>query len=260
MYKIYWMDGRMDCPAQQDHSVFPGPLLMIIIKDIQLSNIFPCPYIDGRTARFAYFHAFELDERDLEQFLAKGWRKFGAYFFRPMCLQCRSCSPIRVKVQDFRLRKSQRKIIRRNALTSVEFKPLSYSDEIFDIYVDHSIRRFNNHDTDKDDFQNSFFFASCPSLQSEYYYNGKLAAAGFLDCSSHGLSSVYFVFHNDYKKLGLGVFSMCKEIEYARKLGLEHYYLGYYIRENASMAYKNRFCPHQHLDWSTMQWADCRTC
>jgi len=68
------------------------------------------------------------------------------------------------------------------------------------------------------------------------------------------LSSVYFFFDPDYSKLGIGTFSILKEIEHARSLDLPYYYLGYYVPGCDSMEYKDSFRPREHYDWEEKRW------
>ena len=69
----------------------------------------------------------------------------------------------------------------------------------------------------------------------------------------------YYVHHIDWavKCLCAGIgyrdfFS--KEIEFAKSLGLKYYYLGYYIENNKSMSYKNRFFPNEKYIWESGFW------
>jgi len=212
-----------------------------------------CPYLDNRKLIFEYFFARDLSKEELEEYLSKGWRKFGLYYFRPRCPDCRSCQPIRIPVATFSPSKSQRRVLNKGYEITVRIKDLYYSDEIYEIYENHSINRFGK-DTTIEDFRNSFYIESCPSLQSEYYLKDKLIAVGYLDYSSKALSSVYFMYNCNYTDLNLGTFSALKEIELSRNLGLSYYYLGYYIEENRSMSYKNRFRPYEIMNWHTEKW------
>ncbi|MFC1671337.1 arginyltransferase, partial [Spirochaetota bacterium] len=108
--------------------------------------------------------------------------------------------------------------------------------------------------TDIEDFMANFYSESCPSVQSEYYLKDQLIAVGFLDMSSKSLSSIYFIFKTAYEKYSLGTFGALKEIEYTSSLGLKYYYLGYYIENNQSMSYKNRFQPNEKYNWQNEKW------
>lgn len=226
---------------------------MILLQKPKLDELAACPYLPQRQKQFQYFFAKDLDETEITFLLARGWRKFGAYFFRPACPACRACVPIRVLAQEFQPSKSQRKRLRRNQGLEVTFGPLNYSERAYAIYKDHSETRFGQH-SDLEGFLFNFYSPSCPNLQSEYYLDGELIAVGYLDQGVDGLSSVYFIYDTAYSHLGLGTFSIISEIEYTRHLGLPHYYLGYFVRDCQSMSYKDRFKPGEYYNWQTGCW------
>jgi leucyl-tRNA---protein transferase len=203
--------------------------------------------------RFEYFFAHNINDRELNRLLCRGWRKFGEYYFRPNCDDCMRCIPIRVMVQDFKPTKSQRRVLRNCVNVEVRFRELEYRDEIFEIYRDHSMNRFGK-ESDPDEFIAAFYTPSCPAMQSEYYLNGEMVAVGFIDISSSGLSSVYFAYKTSIEQLQPGTYSILKEVEYAASRGLKYYYLGYYVKESRRMEYKGHFHPHEKYDWSSQRW------
>ncbi|MBD3343618.1 MAG: arginyltransferase [Chitinivibrionales bacterium] len=228
---------------------------MIFYKNPIISQPFQCPYLPEKTAQYACFFAGDVSSGELDTLLERGWRKFGIYFFRPSCPNCRACIPIRVPVQTFSLSSSQKKIRNRNKNVVFQFNPLRYSDRVYEIYSDHSKTRFGKKTT-KDEFIESFYVPSCPSFQSEYYIEDKLFGVGFLDKSDKAFNSIYFVFLSEERKRGPGVLSVLREIEYARTQRLHYYYLGYWIEENASMEYKDRYKPNQKMNWETGEWRE----
>lgn len=201
--------------------------------------------------------ATDLSDQEFNKLLVEGWRRFGIYFFRPMCDNCRACIPIRVPVDSFRPSKSQKRVIKKNSNTKVLFRELSYWDEIYRVYEDHS-KRFGQ-DTSVENFRQTFFSPAVPAFQSEYYVDEKLAGVGFIDLGSDGISSVYFVFKGEYSYLSLGTFGVLKEIEMVRDLGMKYYYLGYYLEDNKHMKYKARFKPYQLYDWNREIWTTQET-
>lgn len=226
---------------------------MVLYQDLAISNPAPCPYLENKVFTQAYFLAGEVDENEAEILFSTGWRKFGCFFFRPVCVQCRNCIPVRIPVRNLVLSKSQNRLVRKNQSTKVQFSPLAFDEEVFEVYKEHSGERFGKK-VDRDEFINNFCTISCPSLLSKYYIDGVLAAAGFLDISSQGLSSVYFVFRKQFQHLGLGNFSVIREAEQARMMGLQYYYLGYYVVDNRIMEYKTRFLPYETFNWNAEQW------
>lgn len=225
---------------------------MVEIRERDISDEFSCPYLD-KMARNEYFFAMELDHEDINKLLAEGWRKFGWYYFRPACKNCSACIPLRILTSDFKPSRSQRKVMTKNQNTEMKVCGLEFRDEIFELYKKHSLVRFEQ-PSEKQDFIETHFFPSCPALQAEYYVDGKLVAVGFLDQGSHGLSSVYFIYDTDYSHLSLGVYGAIKEIDLARRMKLDYYYLGYWIPENRSMKYKNNYYPHELMDWESKKW------
>jgi len=226
---------------------------MKLLSEPLVSEESPCSYIDGKNWRFTYFFAVDVTAEELDVILSKGWRKFGMYYFKPLCRDCTRCIPIRVKTDELILSKSQRRAVRDCSNVRVEFKELDCRDEIFEIYEDHSLSRFSKI-SNYEDFHTSFYTQSCPAMQSEYYIDDKLAGVGFIDVSSNALSSIYFIYRDEYTKFRLGTFSALKEAEYALSLGLKYYYLGYFIENNSKMAYKNNFHINEKMSWNTGIW------
>ena len=104
---------------------------MQLYQELRYSTPVPCPYLPGKTLTQAFFFAGELDENELDLLLEAGWRRFGYLFFRPVCVNCRKCIPIRITVNDFLPSKSQRRLLRKNNNTSIVFMLLEYFEELF---------------------------------------------------------------------------------------------------------------------------------
>ena len=225
----------------------------MLLQERAISEIVDCPYLHGVESRLEYFFASSLDENELDELLSNGWRKFGYYFFRPLCIGCFKCVPIRVRVDEFTPSKNQKKLIKRNKDVKVRFGPIRYSDDAYRIYSDHSANRFSQ-DADMETFLFNFYSPSNLAFQSEYYLENQLIGVGYLDRSREAFNSVYFSFDTSFSSFSLGTFSILKEIEYAASLNMKRYYLGYYISENKSMRYKNRYFPNEKYDWDKKQW------
>lgn len=228
---------------------------MIKLCETKVSHLVECPYLPEKEMQFKYFFAKGLNESELDHYLSRGWRKFGLYYFKPECPGCTDCIPIRIPVEDFKPSRSQRRILKKSPQIEVKFNRLQFREEIFELYKDHSLNRFGK-ESDIEDFMNSFYMESCPTMQSEYYLEDELIAVGFLDYSEHGLSSIYFIYNTSFSDLNLGTYSILREIEITRSLGLKYYYLGYYIEENRSMCYKGNFRPHETMNWETEEWTN----
>jgi arginine-tRNA-protein transferase len=86
-----------------------------------------------------------------------------------------------------------------------------------------------------------------------YYLRGKLVGLGHVDTLHVGLSAIYFVHDPDEYRRGLGTWNILCLIDEASRRGLPHVYLGYWVADCLSLAYKASFRPHQILgpngDW-----------
>ena len=59
--------------------------------------------------------------------------------------------------------------------------------------------------------------------------------------------AVYCYYDPDLASLSIGTYSILTQLRLAAQWGMRHVYLGLYIAENAHMAYKARFLPHERL-------------
>jgi leucyl-tRNA---protein transferase len=231
---------------------------MNLYQPRQFDELAPCPYLPDRQRQWEFFLAGQVSAAEIDLLLAAGWRKFSYYFFRPVCPDCRSCTPLRVPVADFRPSRSQRRLLRSGSALRMTFGPLCPSERSYAIYRDHSLVRFGQQSS-PEDFIATFYRPSCPAMQSELYLGEEQIGLGFLDRGTDSLSSVYFCFDPHYAHLQPGTFSILGEIAHAAQLGLRYYYLGYYVPGCPSMIYKDHFRPRQHFRWQEQIWLQVAT-
>lgn len=213
----------------------------------------PCGYLPDRNATYEAYLVLEASLQEREYLLAAGYRSFGKYYFRPKCIGCHQCVPLRVPVARFTPTKSQRRTWRRCQQIDVSVDTPRYTLEKWEIYQDHLKRFDRKTPSTPEDFAFSFYDTTIPAVEFCYYLNGQLIAVGIVGVTPHALSSVYFTYRLEHAKLSLGTFSVMAEIDYARRHGKTHLYLGYYVRPNHFMSYKARYCPNEILT-SHAQW------
>ncbi len=212
-----------------------------------------CPYLPDRLFIQDYFFASHLDPHEISVILAAGWRRFGSFFFRPSCSNCRECVPLRVDVEGLVPSRSQRRVISRGRNIQMEAVSPRLNDDVWRVYESHSRLRFNR-EVSRDDFEQAFY-GSCPfGLQTEYRLEGELIALGFLDVGEDALNSIYFAFDPRWSRYSPGVLSVFREAQLAGSEGLRWYYIGYWVRDSHSMSYKNNYYPHQIYDWESGSW------
>jgi len=212
-----------------------------------------CPYLPDKSFVQRYFFGLDANPEETSALLAAGWRRFGNFFFRPNCQGCQACVPVRLDAGCLEPTASQRRVWRRNADVEFAVVPLEYRDEYYELYKEHSQSRFDK-ETDEDDFRQSFFESAVPAFLTEYRIGGRLAGLGFCDEGADALSSVYFVFAQEFADRSLGIYSVLRECALAVERGKKWYYLGYWVQGNATMAYKGRFGRREIMDWNTGDW------
>ena len=77
--------------------------------------------------------------------------------------------------------------------------------------------------------------------------NNPLLGVCLTDFLADGLSMVYSFYEPEEEKRSLGTYIILDHIERARRLGLPHVYLGYWVEGSKKMAYKARFLPQERL-------------
>ena len=77
--------------------------------------------------------------------------------------------------------------------------------------------------------------------------SGPLLAVCLTDRLADGLSLVYSFYDPDIARRSLGSFVILDHIDKARRLGLPHVYLGYWVEGSKKMGYKASYLPQERL-------------
>jgi arginyl-tRNA--protein-N-Asp/Glu arginylyltransferase len=213
-----------------------------------------CGYLPDETASLEYRYLLDIAPMEFEAMLERGWRRQGACFFRPRCPQCTKCRSLRVDTHAFRPSKSLRRCLKRNEDVRLVVRRPRLSRQhlaLFDAYhADmHQRRGWSHEPTSAEDYARTFLAGHFSFAREFLYLRGReLLGVGLVDVTPGALSSIYFYHNPAWRPAGPGTFSVLKEIEFAQKSDRRWLYLGYWIPENPSMAYKNRFTPHEILE------------
>lgn len=201
------------------------------------------------------FEAAKVTPEQYEFLLADAWRHFGSHFFRYNFGiyedEIRRVIPLRIRLADLTLSKSQRRVLRRNADLEVSIGPYNVTREIQELFERHK-HRF------KTGVPNTIYdfvardAASSPTeiLEIAVRENGKLVAASFFDLAEKSVSAIYGCFDPEENTRSLGIFTMLKVMEYATGLGFEFYYHGYAYEGSSFYDYKKKFAAIEAFDWN----------
>ncbi|MCX7049992.1 MAG: arginyltransferase [Candidatus Sumerlaeota bacterium] len=222
--------------------------------DISEADEGACPYGTQRSARFIYGAAEHIDGAEYRWILEHGGRRTGNIFYFPCCCECAECMPLRVPVREFLPSRSQARYFRRDKPhISVRVERPAFSISKLNLYAKY-LRQWHGKTDAPWGIMNLLGPSPIDTLEIQYRFESRLVAISIADMVPGALSSVYVFFDPDYARLRLGTFSALWEIQWAREMGLDYYYLGYWIPHCRAMSYKSRFRPCEVMDWSDYQW------
>ncbi len=198
------------------------------------------------------FFAASVTPEQLDLLLSDGWRHFGPHFFRYNLgiyeNEIRLVLPLRIRLGDFKLSKSQRRVLRRNADAEVHFGPVTLASETLDLFERHKRRFKAGVPSSIHDFL-AREAEPVEVLELNVRREGSLIAASFFDIGETSISSIYGIFDPDETAGSLGIFTMLCEIDYAIAQGKAHYYHGYAYEGGSFYDYKKRFSALEVYDW-----------
>ena len=162
-------------------------------------------------------------------------------------------------MEEFQPDRSQRRVMKKNANLSCRMVKATFSERYYSLYAHYIEQRHSDGDMyppSREQFMSFLVEGATDSWFVEIMDGDNLVGLAAVDMLDEGLSAIYTVFDPAYESRSLGTFAVLWQIEEAKRLGLPHLYLGYWIEECRKMNYKTRFRPIEALrdgQWHTME-------
>ncbi|MFK7736347.1 MAG: arginyltransferase [Pirellulaceae bacterium] len=239
-----------------------------------------CSYLPDRTARLPLcLPVTQVTGEHLDLMLENGYRRSGAFFYRPSCPQCAACEAIRiatVAVSDeattgdsadasgvrpgaigaedgipvFRPSRTHKRTLQRGERElRFEVNLPTVDRQRVELFNLHRRERGLDHGDaggiTTSEYRSFLLNAPCDSLELSIWYEMELIAVSISDVGTRSLSAVYTYFDPSYSKYGLGTLAVLKQWELGRQTDRRWLYLGLYVEANRHLNYKARFRPHQ---------------
>ena len=221
----------------------------------------PCPYLENRVERKMYTPLVGRNTGRLHEALVEsGFRRSQSIVYKPACEDCHACIPVRVRVRDFIVTRSLKRIAKRNNdLLAQECLPIATAEQyhLFHQYQQSRHPESGMASMDFGEFQDMVENTAVPTIMVEFRNrDGCLIAACLTDRMTDGLSLCYSFFDPTEPQRSLGSYMVLWHITRARALDFGYFHLGYWIAESPKMSYKTLFQPLEGLRIPAQGWRD----
>jgi leucyl-tRNA---protein transferase len=190
----------------------------------------------------------------MDELWSAAWWYLGPVFFRRAFIEwggrLAPLQHLRIKLDEFQVSGSQRRILRRNADLELRQRPATVDDERRALFERHKVRFRDGVPRDLEDFLGpSPATNPVPALEFGLFDGNRLVAASYLARGVRAVASLYCVFDPDEADRSLGICTMLREILWAKEQGCRFYYPGYALVEPSPMDYKKTFHGLQIYEW-----------
>jgi len=236
-------DWRINLNMDQTKIKFNNKLL-----NLRITRSHECAYLQNREEQRLAADISEVPQLH-DQLAESGFRRVENWVYKPVCIDCNSCIPIRVDAQNFVLSKSLKRISRKNNHLQMSFDNKDADEEAFNLFKTYLKSRHNDGQMatmSQFDFHSMIHNSPIDTFLIKYRdEDNDLVACLLMDNQRDGLSAVYSFFDPRLEQQSLGTFLIIDAIKLTKSYLKKWLYLGYLVKNSQKMAYKARFKPYE---------------
>lgn len=226
------------------------------LRDLRFFLTVPhaCSYLPEREATTLFLDPQESHTQGVYDSLALlGFRRSGRHLYRPHCEGCNACVSVRIPVNDFQPSSSQQRVAKRNADLRLIERPALFDAEHYALYERYICQRHGDGDMyppSREQYRTFLALDEPYARLFEFRLQGELLAVAACDRLEHGLSAIYTFFDPApaWGRRSLGTYAVLSLVDMAKREGLPHLYLGYWIEACRKMDYKQAYRPLELLE------------
>ncbi|MEM1328841.1 MAG: GNAT family N-acetyltransferase [Bacteroidota bacterium] len=202
----------------------------------------------------------EISKQELDRYLGMGWYRMGQGIFTCHFLSfgehIYSALWLRLDLNNFSFKKSQRRLFRKNSHFEIKIRPAHINRQKEDLYQKYRWHSFKGNISIslRDSLLDGKRYNIYDTLECCLYDGDKLIAVSFFDRGKDTLASIMGMYDPDYQAYSLGYFTMLLEIEYGIDNGYAYYYPGYIVPGYPRFDYKARIGTVDYYQIASKQW------
>jgi leucyl-tRNA---protein transferase len=210
----------------------------------------PCTYLEHESASLTHQILLEVDSEEYEARLAQGERRFGFDYFYPSCPTCTACEPTRVPIATFLPSKSQRRVLKNAPQLTARWGIPQITNTRLELYRRWHKNRENERNWSpsalaEESYESSFAMPLPFARELSLWNEEELVLVSLFDETERALSAVYCFFDPALSRYSLGTLNILTLLARGKELGKAHLYLGYHVKDCASLRYKAAFQPQE---------------